>query len=407
MVEFSHSEGNAVIGGYVYRGAAMPLLQEVYLYGTLDSGKIWGLFYDQAGNPAPQVVIPGGLLGGRLISFAEDNAGEIYALTPGRLFRLVPDSSPPPKPFPQTLRATGCVDRTDPTKPAPGLIPYGVNAPLWAGGAAKQRWLALPDGETIHIGPDGDWELPVGTVVIKSFLLHGRLIETRLFVRHNDGGWGGYSYEWNDTQTNAHLLPGGKTKVIDGQPYDYPSRDQCLQCHSKAAGFTLGLETAQINRLNHFQAPLTLPAGNWRFNQLALFDHLGVFDTPLLAPFTTLPALPRFDDDTVPVAVRARAYLHANCSNCHRPRGPGVGRADLRFDTPEAAMNVCNVAPKAGDFGIPDAKLVRPGDPDQSIISLRMHATDFRHMPPIGSQVVDPAGVALIDAWITSLQHCP
>ena len=49
------------------------------------------------------------------------------------------------------LSATGCFDPKDPKKPAPGLIPYDVNSPLWSDGADKQRFMALPDGALIHV----------------------------------------------------------------------------------------------------------------------------------------------------------------------------------------------------------------------------------------------------------------
>ena len=43
IVEYSHSLGEAIIGGYVYRGSAMPALQGVYVFGDYLSGKVWGL----------------------------------------------------------------------------------------------------------------------------------------------------------------------------------------------------------------------------------------------------------------------------------------------------------------------------------------------------------------------------
>lgn len=61
-------------------------------------------------------------------------------------------------------RVAACVDPKDPTRPAPGLISYDVTAPLWSDGADKQRYFAIPDGKTITITSDDDWDLPIGSV---------------------------------------------------------------------------------------------------------------------------------------------------------------------------------------------------------------------------------------------------
>ncbi len=49
------------------------------------------------------------------------------------------------------LSATGCVDPKNPTHPAASLVPYEVNSPLWSDGAAKQRFMAIPDGAVIGV----------------------------------------------------------------------------------------------------------------------------------------------------------------------------------------------------------------------------------------------------------------
>ena len=81
------------------------------------------------------------------------------------------------------------------------------------------------------------------------------------------------------------------------------------------------------------------------------------------------------------VELRARAYLHANCSFCHRPNSTGQGPADFRFSTPLAQVGVCNAAPQEGDLGIPGARLLAPGEPARSILSARMHSLGAARMP--------------------------
>lgn len=120
------------------------------------------------------------------------------------------------------------LDATDATQPAAGLIPYDVNSPLWSDGAGKERFFAIPNGKTITVNAEGDFVLPTGSVTVKTFSLGGSRVETRLFVRHDDGGWAGYTYEWNDAQTDATLLPASKTKLVGSQTWYFPTgRSAC------------------------------------------------------------------------------------------------------------------------------------------------------------------------------------
>src|SRR5690606_5245142 len=117
----------------------------------------------------------------------------------------------------------------------------------------KQRYFALPDDTHISIEGNGQWAFPVGSMLFKTFLIGDIPIETRLLVRQQDGEWGGFTYEWNAAGTEADLLASGKTKTVAGQTWRYPSRAQCMNCHTApngnlAAERVLGLETAQINR---------------------------------------------------------------------------------------------------------------------------------------------------------------
>jgi len=87
VAEYSHSEGCSVTGGYVYRGAAIPNLQGLYLYGDFCSGRIWGLASGNAGA-VPRVFLDTGI---SIASFAEGLDGEVYVLdhSGGGLYRLV------------------------------------------------------------------------------------------------------------------------------------------------------------------------------------------------------------------------------------------------------------------------------------------------------------------------------
>lgn len=314
-------------------------------------------------------------------------------------------------PFPVTLADTGCFLAEDERRPVAGLLPYDVNAPLWSDGARKQRWLRLPPGGKVRVLPDGDLDLPVGTLLFKHFELDGRPLETRLLVRHEDGQWAGYTYVFPEDYAPGHpgrdravlLGEAGARRLLPELDWFFPGRADCLTCHTEAAGRTLGLELAQLN--GDFVYP-----GDRRANQLATWTHLGLFETVPGAP-SSLPAYPR-PGRAGELSARARAYLHANCAHCHRPGGlPGTAEPpelDLRFALPLAEARLVDVAPQRGSFGIPGAALVRPGAPARSVLLTRMRTTIANvRMPAIGSTVVDPLGVALVEAWIAALPACP
>ncbi len=392
VVEYDHSEGYSVTGGYVYRGLEIPELYGHYLYGDFGTGKIWAI-PSNASQPTPRLLID---TSHSISSFAEDHDGELYILDygSGKIRKLVQTTASDG--IPQKLSETGCFLADDPRVPAASLVPYDINSPLWSDGTEKSRWMSLPSSGKITVRNDGSFDFPPGTVLVKEFRLGGKRIETRLFVRHTDGSWAGYTYEWNDDESDAVLLPHGKSKEIGGQTWTYPSRSQCITCHNAAAGGAIGPELAQLDR------PHTYPDGT-TVNQLDKLAAMGVFSAPL--PEERHP-LPSPSDTSASIEDRARSYLHANCAFCHRPQGPGRGAADLRFSRTFKGTRVCNAEPETGDLGIADAKIVVPGDPSKSLLSVRMHRTDDARMPPIGTSVVDPLGTSVVDEWIASLTEC-
>src|SRR5262249_11063713 len=133
----------------VYRGTRLKELVGVYIYGDYDTGKIWGLRHEGGRVVWHQELVDSDL---RLVSFGEDASGELYLVDHmgGKIDRRAP--SPPSattRPdFPRKLSETGLFSDVKGLKPAPGLIPYSVNAPLWSDGAEKERYLAIPgDGQ--------------------------------------------------------------------------------------------------------------------------------------------------------------------------------------------------------------------------------------------------------------------
>jgi uncharacterized repeat protein (TIGR03806 family) len=397
---YGRGDGSTVTGGYVYRGAALPALAGKYVFGDYGSGNVWALTRNGASFTRQTLLAtnPG------IASFAQDNDRELYAIdiNNSRLYKIVDGGAAPPPgpPVVTMLSDTGCVVAATPSQPASGLVPYDVAAPFWSDAATKERWLAIPNGTSISVGGDGDFTFPNGTVLMKHFRLNGNLVETRLFMRHPDGDWAGYTYEWNSQQTNATLVQGGKTVAIGGQNWIFPSGNDCLTCHTTAAGFALGLESAQLNH------DFAYASTGRTANELRTLDSIVMFTTPLGDP-AAQPVMPNPSDTTAALGARARAYLHTNCSQCHRASGPTSVSLDFRYSVLLSSTAACDAPPTAGDLGLgAGARIIAPGNPDASVLVARMNRRGTSQMPPLATNVIDTAGVTLLRDWITSLTTC-
>ena len=329
ILTYPNSSGASVVMGPVYRGSDIPDLTGTPLFTDFYDGIIRAIRFDATTGEAQEEHLAES---NRYISsFSVDNSGEVYVLDyyGGSILRLEPGTDDPPtqdNEVPALLSETGCMSSGDTSLPGPALIPYGVQHAFWSDEAVKQRWLALPDGEHIEMTTDGDWAFPVGTVLIKHFYLQETLVETRLMMLHEDGAWGGYSYAWREDGSDAELLMSDALRDFGSTSWSYPSRADCLKCHTDAAGGSLGLETAQLNGSFDYETTTA--------NQLETLKQIGLIWYE--ESVSELPSLaPRSSD-----ANSARSLLHVNCSGCHRPDGPG-GDLDLRWSTPLQDMGAC------------------------------------------------------------------
>jgi len=397
--EYPHSNGNvSITGGFVYRGTEIAGLGGRYVFADFASGRIWALQSDGMGgyNNEELLVSSTGPS-----SFGVDQDGELYLTdyNNGRIMQLV-QSGGAIDPVPDLLSASGCVDPADTTSPYAGLVPYDINAPFWSDGSVKDRQIGIPNGQTIAINAEDDWEFPAGTVLVKNFRLNGRLVETRHLMRHPDGVWAGYTYEWNAAETEATRVRGGKVENIDGQDWVFPDEAECLRCHTVAAGVALGPETSQLNR------SFTYPSTGRTHNQLETLDAIAMFSSPLQGDPATLPAMPDPMDLSAALDDRARAYLHTNCAQCHQPGGPTPGDIDLRYTTTLANTNGCDVVPDSGDLGLVMPRIIAPGDASRSVLVARTNRRDVFGMPPLGSTIPDADGVVLLTDWVNGLADC-
>jgi uncharacterized repeat protein (TIGR03806 family) len=313
--------------------------------------------------------------------------------------------------IPRLLSQTGVFSDTPKRIASPGLIPYDLNVAFWSDGADKSRWIAVPAGQ-ILFSASGEWRFPAGTVFVKNFDLGldaanpavKRRLETRILVRDSKGGVYGAVYKWRPDGSDAELLSTSATETIQvksatGNPQEqtwyYPSRQDCLTCHTAGAGGVLGVKTRQLNR------PFTYPSGVID-NELRTWNHLGLF-TPAfkdeeLQKFTALAAA---GDTRRSLQDRARSYLDANCAQCHRPGGT-VANFDARYDTPLDKQALID-GPVLIDQGIDRPRVISPHDIWRSIAYMRVDTTGDIRMPPLARETIDQKGVQLLGEWINSL----
>ena len=331
------------------------------------------------------------------------------AATPARASRATPAPLPP---LPPLLRGTGLYR----PGPGPGLelhpqvLGYTPQYTLWSDGADKRRWIALPPGRRIDARQPDAWQFPPGTRLWKEFSHGGRRVETRYLERLADGRWRFATYVWNHDGSDATLAPaaGVAALPVAGAPggrYEVPSLDDCQACHAGAAVPVLGFGALQLSSDRDPLAPHATPAaGDVDLPALAARGLLVGLPPALLATPPRIPA-------ASPLERAALGYLQANCAHCHNHTGQPVPvRLTLSHTVAAADESHQRVRQSLVDAGsryrlpgLADARVVQAGRPEASVLALRMRS---RHpqvqMPPIGTHLPDPEGLALIERWIAS-----
>jgi uncharacterized repeat protein (TIGR03806 family) len=332
---------------------------------------------------------------------------------------LAPDGEPWPR-----LSQWGLFADIAAQEPSARVVPYAVNAQLYADEADKHRFVFIPQGATIEYHASRAWRFPVGTVLVKTFSYaravserdggaaeeQPRLLETRLLVREQRG-WAAHTYIYGDDPRDAERKVAGKRIALrfrdaDGalrdNDYSVPNTNQCGDCHGRDAALdTLGGTTRQLNR----------DAPDVAQNQIARFIELGWL-TGAEPDAARARLVDPFGD--APLVDRMRAYADANCGHCHNEEpesGDDGSGLWLRFDETDpasaeaATLGVCKMPQSAGGATCGLTVDVLPGDPDGSILVCRMESEDPQvQMPPLGRNLQDARGTALLREWIESLE---
>ncbi|HZV05962.1 MAG TPA: PQQ-dependent sugar dehydrogenase, partial [Gemmataceae bacterium] len=418
LIELPHTIACSVTGGRVYHGKKFPELRGAYIFGDWETRRLWAArFEGDRAKEMPEITRPSV----RIVAFGEDKEGELYFLDyDGGTIHTIErnDNVAKNADFPTKLSETGLFSSVKDHVPAPGVLPFTVNSRQWQDGATAEHWFAFPGLSSATLYTTGkpipgnvDWHnfrmhFPKDTVLMKTISLGSRRLETQLL--HFDGvDWHAYTFAWRDDQTDADLVPadGIDRDVPDGpgkRTWQFHSRTQCMSCHSSWSEYALGFQPEQLNR-----------PGLDGQNQLIAFTEAGIIrrvgnKMKPLSPFDAGSAarerkLADPTDAAQSLEARARSYLHANCGHCHCEGGGGSVNLRLQFPVSVDRMNAVGVRPTRGDFGLPDACIVKPGDPYSSTLYFRLAKFGRDRMPHIGSERPDEAGLKLIEKWIAGM----
>lgn len=390
---YDHIQGASVTGGYFVTSPRIPDLRGKYIYGDYVTGKIWALDWDGEGV-ASNVEIADTRQA--IVTFGQDNQGDLLfaeLIRDTSLQRLIPNpASDRSDEFPHRLSKTGIFTNVSSQDASKGVYDFDIHAPIWHDGYEADYWVGMPNKTGLEIRPDQrrgspvmQYDNPKDMVLAKTIHKNGNKVETQIL--HHDGYWKGYSYKWNEEQTDATLVDkGGLDTMIDGKAYRFPARDECIRCHG-----------------SNFNRPLAFFPGQMNLGkQLQNFNKLGIIDDKFVEIADKIPLTNPYDESE-PIDLRARSWLHSNCSHCHKVSGGSGLTAQMNAAVPDSKLELINYPPTKGYFGLEGAPQIDPGNPYNSILYYRIATRGAGHMPMVGVRTIDKEGVKLIHDWIRSM----
>lgn len=288
--------------------------------------------------------------------------------------------------------------------------PFSPQYPLWTDGAAKARWVRLPEGTAIDVSNADAWRFPGGTTFWKEFSWGGRKVETRMVRIEEAGTYTFASYVWKDDQTDAVLASeegvAGVFEIAAGKRHSIPSVADCVSCHQSAPSVALGFTALQLSDDRDAMAPHATPLRAGDLTLRALLEERRL--SPPRPEWAAKPPRIRAAD---PVSRAAIGYLSANCGGCHNSSGP-LARLGFSFlhnesgdpAAPEPALQTA--VGRHSRWVIPgttadSSYVVAPGDPDRSAVLRRMDSRrPSSQMPPLGTVLRDEEALQVVRQWI-------
>ncbi len=393
IANYDHFLGASITGGYFVSSDRLPDLEGSYVYGDYVTGKVWALSWD-----GERVATNREIADTRqdIVTFGIDESGDILflELSPNTSLQRLVDNprTENTSSFPTKLSETGLFENVARQIASVGVYDFEINSPMWQDGYESDYWLGMPNGTGLKTTVEERRGFPVinylkpdDMVLAKTVHKDGHRVETQIL--HFDGYWRGYSYRWNESQSDATLVDKeGLDTEIQGRPYRFPSRSECIRCHGSNFNRPLAFFPGQMNRDGQLE----------RFKELGLVD--GVFEE-----MATAQPLVNPKDSTESIESRARSWLHSNCAHCHKVSGGSGLTAQMNIAVSTSQLELIGHAPKRGYFGLDQAPQIDPGNPYRSILYYRVATKGAGHMPMVGAQTLDQEGVRLVHDWIRSM----
>jgi hypothetical protein len=186
----------------------------------------------------------------------------------------------------------------------------------------------------------------------------------------------------------------------NGTDHDFPSRQNCRDCHEELRSKVLGFGAIQLDGSS---------------GMLDLEDL--ITQGKLTVNPTSGAAGARFPIPGGTAVVNAVGYMHANCAHCHNPTANNFNHTPTDMRLRVGALGNVNAIPAymtlvdktsslgyVHDDGTPYTLLIDGSNANNSILAKRLVSTNaMKHMPNKGSEMDDPTGLNTLTTWINGL----
>ena len=393
-----------------------------YLFGCFMNGSVWTATLHRDRAPEVRRIASTGV---RIIDFVHSPlmGGLIVIDFGGGLHRLEPNSnrldpettSNSDEGFPRLLSQTGLYTNLATMERADGVFGYDPASTLYRDGLVGDRAVGVPPGPMMDPTKN---RYPTGTVFANTLsrdLINDRglpeptKLETQI-LQFDGLNWNPYTYAWNTDQSDAELVPAGgdrrDLRIADPVlgtttlPHIFAARSECVTCHHVFNPGGISIRPENLWREETSQSIVTGSLRHW--------DSLVAAGAVPAAEMNLQEQLVDASDAQFNLDIRARSYLHQNCSHCHQPAGGAASGLKLLRKYALDDLAAVDVVASQGDFGLgKNAKLIQPGHPERSVLMYRTATAGPGQMPRLGCRQVNLEGAALIWDWIASLDSSP
>ena len=260
-------------------------------------------------------------------------------------------------------------------------LAYQLSVDPWRPGVTFERFAVVPAGKKLTPSADGEeFVLPADTLVVTHAVAAGKRVQTTVVRAQSAPPHRAAVYRWQLDGKDAALVTTSVTVMVNNQPWIFPEPTSQLTLPVVLPGYDFDLRPPNFHPASPLASRVT---GALPQNRLIALDH------------------PKAANEE-----KIRSFLDVNCSSCHRPGGIGRGLYDARASTPLAKQQLINGPLLSGDLGVAGAKVVVPGQPEKSMLAIRLKKPpgDPMRMPPACSSPATPPVLPLLETWIRSLK---